>query len=160
MTKQYSKRMANGLYLVLGQEEDTETLRALRLDNTGRVYIAPGVAGGPSAIVQLTDGAVLYDARLQLAATYGAPAPVVVGVASGVVIAANAARRMAVIVNDSANVVYLAIGAPAVLNSGIRLNPLGGVAQFGGDGGLLLTTQAINGIATGAGSNVGIQEAT
>lgn len=46
--------------------------------------------------------------------------------ATGVVLAANPNRLDLEIVNDSDVVVYLARGNPAVIGSGIRLNPNGG----------------------------------
>ena len=42
------------------------------------------------------------------------------------VIAANQNRQFANLTNDSAQVIYLALGSTAVLNSGIRLNAGGG----------------------------------
>lgn len=92
---------------------------------------------------------------------YAAPSNVSVGVASGVVLAANPRRIACVFVNDHATqVVYLAVGATAVINAGIRINAAGGTCQFGGMGGLPLTRAAINGIATGATTGVTVQEIT
>ena len=91
------------------------------------------------------------------ALTYAAPTSASVGTSTTVVLAANASRKWASVVNDSANVVYLAVGNSAVLNTGIRLNANGGSVTFGGDN---LTTQAINGISGTAASVVTVQEAT
>lgn len=96
----------------------------------------------------------------QAAQTYAAPTFATVGVATGVVLAANASRRMAIIVNDAADDVYLGIGAAAVVGSGIRLNANGGSVQIGGWGGLILSTQVINGISNTAGQNVTVHEVT
>lgn len=49
-----------------------------------------------------------------------------VAAATGEVVAANPNRLDLKIVNDSDVVVYLARGNPAVIGSGIRLNPNGG----------------------------------
>jgi hypothetical protein len=49
-----------------------------------------------------------------------------VGTSSTAVIGQNVGRREITIVNDSANTVYLALGATAAMNSGIRLNASGG----------------------------------
>lgn len=49
-----------------------------------------------------------------------------VGAASTAVLAANADRLAATLVNDSDEVIYLALGEAAVLNQGIRLNANGG----------------------------------
>ena len=91
--------------------------------------------------------------------TYSAPTFATVGVASGAVIAANTARQCVVIINDSTSDIYLAVNAAAVLNRGILVRP-GCVAQFGGEAGLPLTRDAINGIANVASRNVTIQEMT
>lgn len=90
--------------------------------------------------------------------TYSAPATVNVGVATTQILAANADRRYACIVNDSDTTIYLAVGANAVAGSGIRINANGGVAEF--IKGRNLTTQAINGIHDGVGNKVvTVQEA-
>jgi len=72
-----------------------------------------------------------------------------VGVASTQILAANHNRKYAAIVNDSDTTIYLAIGAAAVANQGIRLNANGGVYEI-----LLadLNTAAINGIHAGVGN--------
>lgn len=53
-----------------------------------------------------------------------------VGVASTAILAANTDRGYAAIVNDSDTVIYLALGAAAVLNEGIRLNARGGTFEI------------------------------
>lgn len=85
-----------------------------------------------------------------------APAFVLVGVASTPILPANPSRRYAIIVNDSVNNIYLAFGAAAVLNQGELLGGNGGIYEIAED--INLTTQAINGIAGFAGSNVTVQE--
>ncbi len=54
-----------------------------------------------------------------------------VGPGSVLVLAANASRADADIVNNGATVVYLARGSAAVLNNGPRLNPRGGSYHIG-----------------------------
>lgn len=54
-----------------------------------------------------------------------------VGLASTLVLAANPNRVDCDLVNDGDNVIYLARGNVAVLNSGIRLNPNGGSYHIG-----------------------------
>lgn len=54
-----------------------------------------------------------------------------VGLASTLVLAPNPNRADADFVNDGDNVIYLARGNAAVLNSGIRLNPNGGSYHIG-----------------------------
>ena len=68
-----------------------------------------------------------------------------VGLASTLVLAANPNRVDADLVNDGANVIYLARGNAAVLNAGIRLNPNGGSYRIGTNN---LFLGAINGIST------------
>lgn len=53
-----------------------------------------------------------------------------VGVASTAILAANTDRGYAAIVNDSDTAIYLALGAAAVLNQGIRLNARGGTFEI------------------------------
>ncbi len=78
------------------------------------------------------------------------------GAASGVAVALNANRKGLVLVNTSANRISLGFGAnAAVLDSGITLMPNGGT--FAMDE-YSFSTAAINAIASGAGSNLAIQE--
>ena len=86
-----------------------------------------------------------------------APTAVAVGVASGVLVAANPDRRYLCLVNTSANIVSLGFGAPAVLNSGVTLIGAGSSYEMTEAN---LYRGAINAIASGAASNVGVQEST
>lgn len=98
-------------------------------------------------------GAVYTTERLPLSGS--SPAAVSVGVASGVVIAANAARRGLVLINTSTGIISFNInGGTAVLRSGITLYP-GGIFEMDP---FTFTTSAINGIASVAASNLAIQE--
>lgn len=75
-----------------------------------------------------------------------------VGIADTLVIAANASRREITVVNDGANIVYLALGRAAVAGNGIRLNANGGSwtsAYWDGE---------VRGIAVTAATNVTIAE--
>jgi len=56
---------------------------------------------------------------------------VMVGLVSTLVLAANPNRVDADLVNDGDNIIYLARGEAAVMNSGIRLNPNGGSYHIG-----------------------------
>jgi hypothetical protein len=80
------------------------------------------------------------------------PSGVNVTVASTEILAANADRTGAILVNDSDTVLYLAIGQTAVLNQGIRLNAHGGSLVLNKSG--LFSTEAINGIHGGTGNKV------
>jgi len=88
--------------------------------------------------------------------TYSVPANVSVGSSTTVILAANAARKYLAIVNDSDEAIYLAFGAAAVMNRGIRLNANGGCFEAIGAN---LTQQAINGICATGTKNITVQEA-
>jgi hypothetical protein len=79
------------------------------------------------------------------------------GVATSAMLAANANRKYALIVNDSDTVIYIKIGAAAVLNQGIRINANGGSYEMSNAIGNL-NTGAINGIASAAAKNVIVTE--
>lgn len=97
--------------------------------------------------------AVQTDQPLLQSDSAKAPTFATIGAASGVVVAANTTRVGVYITNDHATqVLYLGFGAAAVVGSGIRVNAAGGqvyIPNF---------TGAINGIATGAATNVCVQE--
>lgn len=80
-----------------------------------------------------------------------------VGASTTAVLAANANRKYALIINDSTSVVYLKIGGDAEANKGIRLNASGGSYEMSAALGNL-ATGAINGISDGAGKNVIVTE--
>lgn len=75
---------------------------------------------------------------------------IAVGAVSTPILAANALRKTATIVNDSVQPVYLAIGTVAVANAGIRLNASGGSYTVDWQN---LHGLAINGIRAIAGSS-------
>ena len=89
--------------------------------------------------------------------TWAAPGFSTVGVTSSVVLAANANRKGATFINDSVNEIYLGIGAAAGVGSGKRLNANGGSYEINL---MNLSTQVVNAIATGASSNLCVDEAT
>lgn len=84
-----------------------------------------------------------------------APTAATVGAASSQIVAVNKARTGLVIINTSANTVSLGLGQAAVLNSGITLNASGGTFEMDS---FTYTTSPVFAIASGAGSNVAIQE--
>ena len=89
-----------------------------------------------------------------------APLGVSVTTTSGIVLAAAATRKCAILMNDSDAVMYLAIGQAAVLNRGIRLNPNGGFIVISKTG-EIFSVEAIYGIHGGTGNKVlAIQELT
>lgn len=77
-----------------------------------------------------------------------------VGTSSSQVVAANALRKGLCFVNTSANTISFGIGSTAVLNSGITIVPNGVYEMSEYD----YATSAINAIASGASSNLSIQE--
>lgn len=79
------------------------------------------------------------------------------GVTTGAMLAANANRKYALIVNDSDTDIYIKIGASAVMNQGIRINANGGSYEMSHSFGNL-NTGAINGITSAAGKNVIVTE--
>lgn len=75
-----------------------------------------------------------------------------IGVSSGTVMAANANRVSLTLVNDSANIIYVAKGSTAVVGSGVRLNASGGSLIIDDYTGI------VTAIATGASSNLTVCE--
>jgi len=69
-----------------------------------------------------------------------------------VALVANTSRRYALLENDSDEIIYIKIGAVAVLNQGIRLNASGGSYEMSAEIGNL-NTGAINAICA-SGSKV------
>lgn len=87
------------------------------------------------------------------------PSYMTVGIASGQVMRFNSNRVEAVLVNDSANIIYLSKGTtPAVVGSGIRLNANGGNVVIEPDNMGYIWKGAIQAIATLAGSNLSYTE--
>jgi hypothetical protein len=76
-------------------------------------------------VVLASDQAAIPMTRNGTARTMTHTAPTA-GITTGTALATNANRKYALIVNDSANAVYIKLGATAVLNTGIRLNANGG----------------------------------
>lgn len=158
--------------------ETTQTTVAASLnvlddwDETDRAKVNPivgqaGVQGASGTVTALTQRMVLAtDVALpagtnalgvvstKTALTFNAPTAATVGVGSAQALASNASRKSAVFVNTSNNTISCAVGATAVLNSGITLWPGGTWAMneysFG--------TGAVNCIASAASSNLAIQE--
>lgn len=89
------------------------------------------------------------------ALTASSPTAATVGVASAQIVAANANRKGLVLINTSNNVISLAFGATAVLNSGITLVGRGGTYVMDE---YTFNTSAVNAIASSASSNLTIQE--
>lgn len=108
-------------------------------------------AGIDQTTVGTTDSVTVKKTSL----TGSAPAAVSVGIASAEAVAANANRKGLLLVNTSANYISLAFGAAAVLYSGITLNPSGGAFWMDE---YSFTTAQVRAIASGAASNMAVQE--
>ena len=105
----------------------------------------------------MTDSQGSLVTRPRNTVTMAAPATATVSTASVVVLAANANRKYAAIVNDGGQPIYLAFGAPAVVGSGIRLNGNGGTYEITNAN---LTTQDIRAIRSSGSAPVTVQEGT
>ncbi len=103
----------------------------------------------------LTSTDVVSMAKTAL--TPAAPTAVSVGVTTGQAVASNVNRKGLMLVNTSANYISIGIGAAAVLYSGITLNPGGGAFWMDE---FCFSTGAVNAIASGATSNLGVTEFT
>lgn len=90
------------------------------------------------------------------ALTGSAPTAATVGTSSAQAVATNANRKGLVLTNLSGNTISFGLGAAAVLNNGITLTPFGiwVMDEY------TFTTQAINAIASAAGSALAVQEFT
>jgi len=77
--------------------------------------------------------------------------------ASQAALAANVNRRYAIFINDSDTIIYLKLGAAAVVNQGIRLNANGGSYEISATIGNL-TVGAVNAITSVDGKNLLIAE--
>jgi len=98
---------------------------------------------------------VLTGVITKIPLTASAPTATSVGIVSAQAVAANAARKGLLLVNTSVNYISIGIGSAAVLYSGITLNPLGGTFWMDE---YSFSTAVINAIASGAASNLAVQE--
>jgi len=89
------------------------------------------------------------------ALTASAPAAATVGAASAEAVPVNASRKGLVLCNNSDNVISIAFGTDAVLNSGITLQPQGGTWTMSRD---TFTTAQVRAIAGAGSSPLGVQE--
>lgn len=98
----------------------------------------------------------LGDGKGRPGIQFGNPSSVTVGVASTVVLTAKNAQlcEYVSVINDSDQTIYIAIGAPAELNKGIRLNASGGSVVWES---LAIPSDAINAICTSGSKNLCLQ---
>ena len=87
---------------------------------------------------------------------FGNPSSVTVGATSTLVLTGENARLCEYIsvINDSDQTIYLAIGAPAEMNKGVRLNASGGSVVWES---LAIPSAAINAICTSGSKNLCLQ---
>jgi len=101
------------------------------------------------ADVSVTNPASIAVEKATASSTSG---KVTVGNSSTAILAVNANRKAAIIVNDSNQTVFLNYSATAVMNEGIRLNASGGSIREE------LYTGAITGICSSGSKNVTVTE--
>ena len=115
------------------------------------VTIESGITATRNQLAALSGALVGGQYHVNVGNTYSTyvDGSITVGNTTTAVIAANTDRVYALIVNDSAEEIYLAFGESAVMNTGVRINPNGGAYEMSAAFGNLYTG-AINGIcATG-----------
>ena len=123
-------------------------IRGLPAQNLGQQAMAASLSTVPAS--DITDATYIGEVSV---AAYTTPTHTAVNVitSSGAVLAANANRKYALLVNDSDTTIYIKLNAAAVVNQGIRLNANGGSYEmstlFGN-----LYTGAIYGIHGGSGN--------
>lgn len=83
---------------------------------------------------------------------------VTIGTSTTQAAAANTDRTYLLLVNDSANTIWVKFGASAVANEGIRLNANGGSLEISERNGNL-DSRVVNAIAGAASSNLLVTEA-
>ena len=85
------------------------------------------------------------------------PTPITATTTSSTVLAANAGRRYAILINDGSVDVYLKVGEPAVAHTGIRINANGGSYEMSRPLGNLMTG-AVTGITVSGSAVVLVTE--
>jgi len=136
---------ANSLPLPSGAS--TESTLALIKEKTNNIDVALSTRTKPSD-TQLVSSKV--------ALTASSPTFATVGTSSGIAVASNSSRKSLIITNTSNNVMYLGLGAAAVVGSGIVIAPYSvwNMNEYS------FTTSAIYVIASDTNSNLAIQEFT
>lgn len=86
----------------------------------------------------------------------GTPSKATVGNTSTKILSKKSGRRYACFTNDSDETIYLSYGEDAVINSGIRINANGGVAELDGR---KLFRGDVYAICASGGKNISIFEA-
>jgi len=131
--------------------------------------VTPAIICGVKSVDQITNQVTAVGIKTDASAnnrlmvdndgveiTMSAATAVSVGVADGALVAANPLRRYLLLCNTSAARVSLAFTGAAVLDSGVTIQP-GGAYEISAKAGNL-TLQVIRAIASGAASNVAVQE--
>lgn len=131
--------LVGGVYNAVAPAPADEQPCALQLDSQGNLLVNVIAGGGGSSKTPQNPAP---------------PAAASVGVASGLILAANPARTGLVLTNLSDNIISIGLNAAAVLDSGITLTPNGVWVMDG----FTFVTTAIFAIASGAASTLAIQE--
>ena len=159
MADKHDTRGTDGLVTVMHDNGDGTYaplvyISGVSITDPSGLATAANQTTGNAALGTTTGAAVVTDANgtlqgylrglvklLAARGAYASPthtAPVVT-TDSGTVLAANASRKYALLINDSDAVIYLALGTAAALNQGIRLNANGGSYEMSAAGGNLYT---------------------
>lgn len=121
------------------------------VDLGGGRYGTDGLMWGKTSGGLYVPVAVNTDGAVNVEVTGGVTTPThtkkTIAITTTEVLAANTNRKWALFVNDSDEVIYIKLGANAVLNEGIRINASGGSFEMSSNIGNLYTG-AINGICT------------
>ena len=132
---------------------------ALVVDGSGNlfVHLNAGSVGITGSVIATVSGTVTVTNNPgRVPQNPGSPTAASVAATSGVILGSNLSRTGLVLGNTSSATISIGFGSnPAVLNSGITLNPNGGTFVMDA---FTFTTQAVNAIAGAAGSNMAIQE--
>jgi hypothetical protein len=136
--------------------QTTLTTGSLTVSSTTDLTKIGGVNVGVDNALAVKPGTgASFTVSSKTSLTGSAPTAVSVGVTSAEAVAVNTSRKGLLLVNTSTAYISLAFGAAAVLYSGITLNPLGG--SFWMDE-YTFTTAQVRAIASGAASNLAVQE--
>ena len=143
----------------VGISAGTAVIGKVRVVDSGGTEVTEAINHTLKVSGTVTQGPAGAAAWLVQQPAYTTPAHTAptAGVASGVILAANANRLYALFVNDSDTPVYLALGGAAAINTGIRLNANGGSYEMSSALGNLYTG-AVNGISGVAGKVVLVTE--
>ena len=141
--------LLNAKFADLGQAAMAASMPVVIANNQSAVAV-DATGQGDVPVTLDSEQVAIADADAYTTPTHTA---VNVTTSTGEVLASNANRLYALLVNDSDTVIYIKLGAAAVANQGIRINANGGNYEMSAMLGNLYTG-AINGIHAGTGNKV------